>query len=367
MKASAEPEARQGLTDIALATDVRYSNVIDAGFLAHVGREGLSELRGDDWVTSAESLDNCAEQLLARAGYGAGHSEVLTQFQGAVAHVTLRAGSVSARIAGVDGEAVEHALRSLRDRLPKVDAESRRESQFSFWWETGRGPMSLARTLAVPSIESIAGNYAGAAQAQLRELAKLDDPGRSGKLLLLHGEPGGGKTYAIRALSWEWRHWCDFHYIADPDALLGTDGAGYMIHIVTSDAESRGGLAGRDRWRCLVFEDTGELVTADARERTGQGLSRLLNVVDGLIGQGINILVAISTNEPLSKLHPAMARPGRCLAEIEFGRFGVAEANAWLERSGCGEKVSHAASLAELYSIAAGEEPEIHDEFGFAA
>ena len=44
----------------------------------------------------------------------------------------------------------------------------------------------------------------------------------------------------------------------------------------------------------IYDEDTGELLSADARERSGQGLSRFLNVVDGLIGQGLRVLVLVT-------------------------------------------------------------------------
>lgn len=44
--------------------------------------------------------------------------------------------------------------------------------------------------------------------------------------------------------------------------------------------------------------------------------------MDGLIGQGFNLLVLVTTNEPVGKLHPAVVRQGRCLAEIEFGPLG---------------------------------------------
>jgi hypothetical protein len=52
------------------------------------------------------------------------------------------------------------------------------------------------------------------------------------------------------------------------------------------------------------------LLTADAKVVIGQGLSRFLNVVDGLIGQGLRVLVLVTTNEPIRTLHPAVARPG---------------------------------------------------------
>lgn len=60
-------------------------------------------------------------------------------------------------------------------------------------------------------------------------------PGVGGKLVLWHGEPGTGKTYALRTLAWEWRDWCDFHYVIDPQAAgpaqpLPRPGAGQPRH-----------------------------------------------------------------------------------------------------------------------------------------
>src|SRR4029079_17108538 len=72
-------------------------------------------------------------------------------------------------------------------------------------------------------------------------------------------------------------------------------------------------------WRLLVLEDTGELLTPDAKSVIGQGLSRFLNVVDGLLGQGLRVLVLVTTNEEIQTLHPAVARPGRAAANVEFG------------------------------------------------
>ena len=47
---------------------------------------------------------------------------------------------------------------------------------------------------------------------------------------------------------------------------------------------------------------------------------------------GLQLLVAITTDEPLARLHPAVSRPGRCIAEIHVGRLSPAEARAWLGR-----------------------------------
>jgi hypothetical protein len=118
-----------------------------------------------------------------------------------------------------------------------------------------------------------------------------------------------------------------------------------------------------------MLEDTGELLTPDARSLIGQGLSRFLNVVDGLIGQGLRVLVLVTTNEEIRKLHPAVARPGRAAANVLFGRVGVEAANAWLERHGSAERVTAATTLATLYALAEGgdaREPEVGPGFGGA-
>ena len=82
--------------------------------------------------------------------------------------------------------------------------------------------------------------------------------------------------------------------------------------------------------RMLILEDCDELIAASAKERSGQGLARLLNLTDGLLGQGRSILVALTTNEPLTQLHPAIVRPGRCIAQIEVGKLSASERWQWL-------------------------------------
>ena len=104
----------------------------------------------------------------------------------------------------------------------------------------------------------------------------------------------------------------------------------------------------------MVLEDTGDLLSADAKVRTRQGLSRLLNVVDGRIGQGFPTLILVTTNEPMRTSHPAIARPGRCAAHIEFKPLSESEARAWLASRDMAPEDRHARTLAELYAITDG-------------
>ena len=78
-------------------------------------------------------------------------------------------------------------------------------------------------------------------------------------------------------------------------------------------------------WKLVILEDTGELLTADASARTGHALSRLLNITDGMLGQGSKTLFLITTNEPLESFHEAVARPGRCASQVEFLPMSAAQ------------------------------------------
>jgi hypothetical protein len=217
-----------------------------------------------------------------------------------------------------------------------------------------------------------------------------DLPWRGGQLILWHGETGTGKTTALRALAREWASWCEPHYITDPEKFFGGQ-SDYMLSVMLeaemfdeAEGEEPAGDAmvqietslghgmwavppiglGRistygdgvpgPRWRLLILEDTGELLSADARIQSGQGLSRFLNVVDGLIGQGLRILVLVTTNEEIGRLHPAVSRPGRCASNVLFARIPVEQANAWLAARDYEGKVSQSSTLAELYALVEG-------------
>jgi hypothetical protein len=134
-----------------------------------------------------------------------------------------------------------------------------------------------------------------------------------------------------------------------------------MLDVLTWDGDDD------DQWRLVILEDSGELIASDARTVAGQALSRLLNVTDGLLGQGMRTLVLITTNEPVKHLHPATRRAGRCLADIEFAALSTEEANRWLKARGEARRVDRPTTLAELYATRpAAAADSARTRFGFA-
>lgn len=281
-----------------------------------------------------------------------------------------------------------------------------------FWYlSSQRGPIRTSRRTATTSWSSIRGNYAASTVGGLDALMAVRRETVAGRLILLHGPAGTGKTTVLRALAHEWRSWCQVDCVLDPESLFADPA--YMMEVAIgfdddgetetaeptigtpSDsiaagspgdgggpgrAEAKAGTSGDDgldddgagegsgsfaegggeraedrmgqpvgrRWRLLVIEDCDELIRGDGRGTTGQQLSRLLNLTDGLVGQGREVLVALTTNEDLFRLHPAVVRPGRCLAQIEVGALPHSEAVSWL---GTAEGVGSTMTLAELFAL----------------
>jgi hypothetical protein len=65
----------------------------------------------------------------------------------------------------------------------------------------------------------------------------------------------------------------------------------------------------------------------------------------------------VTTNEEIKKLHPAVARPGRCAANVTFDALSREEASAWLRSHGVDEEATGARTLASLYAQAEGRDP----------
>jgi len=266
--------------------------------------------------------------------------------------------------------ALDGIMAAIKKALPIMKSEDPNVVPVNFWALTEQGRVSCrTRRITVPSWYGVRLGYTSKARDGLESLMNLWPPLEdNGRLMLWHGVPGTGKSYGIRSLAQAWQRWCAVNYIVDPEKFFGS--ADYMLQVILQSADEGSGsgalatekdlreFTGDDTkvytghpWSLLIMEDSDEFLTADAKKRTGQSMSRLLNLTSGFIGQGLNTLVLITTNEPLENIHKALQREGRCMANVEFGPLTEAEGQAWAEEQKGNPVVEGSNSVADLYAL----------------
>jgi hypothetical protein len=165
---------------------------------------------------------------------------------------------------------------------------------------------------------------------------KLNKPFGKG-IILLHGDPGTGKSSYLKILT---------TLIQDKDILFIPPSMAEMLSepsIIPFLMDHKNSI--------LIIEDA-ERVIAD-REGNGSpaGVSNILNLTDGILGDCLNIQIIATFNMKREKIDRALLRKGRLIAEHKFSNLSVEESNKLLKSLNKDYVVDKPSSLADLYNI----------------
>lgn len=343
----------------ALADD-RYPYAVSVGFRSNVTWDEVTEVLASTGTISFRARE--------QSHYGDRNFALLMEPSKADGVIVVEFdedyGRWTVSISAVDGETAERYMQAVAELLPyppPPPPEPPRpfnEVRVSFWMQDPqfKTAESRSRWITTTKFEDIRGNYPASLAPSLDELVGMEmgeGDGEGGKLVLLHGPPGTGKTRFILSLISEWRDWAASSVVTDSDQFFGS--ATYLNSIVFNSE-------GMGRWLVIVIEDGDEFINVNGRESKGQAIARLLNMNDGIVGQGLKLLTIMTTNVNVEELNPAVVRPGRCLANLHFDLFSTEDATAWLEGKGVAEpelaETDDGYSLATLYKILGDSTPE---------
>lgn len=139
------------------------------------------------------------------------------------------------------------------------------------------------------------------------------DKKRSG-LYILNGEPGSGKTNYIRHLISQVKK---KNIVIIPSYLIGELASPALTRFLISDLSDT----------IIILEDAEELIMTKNDHRNN-GLSNILNISDGILGDMLNIQFIITFNTSRDNVDKALLRSGRLIAEHAFGKLDKDKATA---------------------------------------
>lgn len=154
---------------------------------------------------------------------------------------------------------------------------------------------------------------------------------RSG-IVLLHGDPGTGKTSYIRHLAYTL-----------PRKFIFLDKS--MFHFMT-DA-SFIDLLSKKKGSIIVLEDCEDLLVD--RSQYNESMSTVLNLSDGILGDGFSIKFICTFNCPLDKIDSAITRKGRLKVKYEFKPLCKEKAQKLLDELKADKKADGPMTLADIY------------------
>lgn len=209
------------------------------------------------------------------------------------------------------------------------------------------GPMGLEfSTVGVVGAPLIRGNYSQKVlDSYDRIKAELLAKQPRGRLTIINGPAGTGKTHMIRALLDEVQ---GPRFVVIPQAFIaGLAGPDTMSSLLNFRDQRE------DQAIVLVLEDADD-VLAPREEGDTNVLSALLNFGDGLLGRILDLRLIATTNRESQEFDEAVTRPGRLSTNLTIGHLEPDEAAAVYTRltEGKTKVFRHPQTLAEVYQQA---------------
>ena len=170
-------------------------------------------------------------------------------------------------------------------------------------------------------------------------------------IVLLHGQPGTGKTTYIRHLAGVIRK----EMIFIPPDLAPQIASPEFLSLMVDNPNS-----------ILVIEDA-ENVIRDRMNDENLSVANLLNISDGLLSDCLHLQIICTFNTDISRIDKALLRKGRIIAKYEFKPLARDKARLIAAESGRASIITRDMTLAEIYNTSEPEYVPVQKKIGFKA
>lgn len=239
----------------------------------------------------------------------------------------------------INGTYVDVRLMSQREKLVE-EVRAYFKEQWAEVERTGHiyaitkyGPNLNLSSLGNAGIPLVPGNYTPKVMEDYKHVLKdLQSEVPSGRITVMRGSPGTGKTHLIRAMLLEVTD--ALFVLVNPDMIVDLAGPELLPLLLSY----RGGREGPI---VLVLEDADRCLVTRAADNISS-IQSLLNMGDGILGSMLDLRIIATTNAKKLELEEAITRKGRISRDMEVGPLDAATAHGVYNRLLPGKKLPEA-------------------------
>lgn len=164
----------------------------------------------------------------------------------------------------------------------------------------------------------------------------------AGRIAILNGEPGTGKTHLIRSILMQ----LDCVFLIIPSNMISSLDKPEFVPLLMKIKNEH------EKPIIMIIED-GDICLVPREGDNISTITALLNLSDGIMGAIIDIKMIISTNANIKDMDEAIMRPGRLCRNIHVGALPYEQANRVYRRltkdDGASLEYRQHYTLAEIY------------------
>lgn len=226
-------------------------------------------------------------------------------------------------------------LEVLENGLLKLAIEANSAKRFSMIKKSPYGEFELADFKTKDIDVNIDKNYNDDLVEHHTELVEFLNRSEDNGIVLFHGMPGTGKTSYIRSLI----KTCTSKFIYVPNSLFEHLSDPDFISFIGEFPES-----------VIILEDCENLIKIRDHNQSGSGISNLLNLGDGLLGDALKLKIICTFNCELAKVDEALLRKGRLSYRYEFGPLEIDKANQLFKSLGMDATTTIPMTLSDVFN-----------------